>query len=144
MIALTLFALYSASAWVMLRSVSNARLGPLVWATAPSAAACLQAYASPAACGFMATLVTICTLAGYLIMNHWQRRVTATEAGLIYCIEPVCASVLALFLPAWFSVWAGIHYPNEVLTARLLVGGGLVTAANVLLQSPWLEEKGDA
>jgi ABC-type uncharacterized transport system permease subunit len=30
-IAFTLFALYSASAWVMLRSVSNARLNPLAW-----------------------------------------------------------------------------------------------------------------
>jgi hypothetical protein len=114
---------------------------PLLWATAPSAAACLQAYASPAACGFMAVLITICTLAGYLIMNRWQRQVTATEAGLIYCIEPVCASVLALFLPAWFSVWAGINYPNEILTSRLIIGGALVTAANLLLQSRWLEAK---
>ncbi|HEV2691769.1 MAG TPA: EamA family transporter [Verrucomicrobiae bacterium] len=114
---------------------------PMVWATAPNAAACLHAYASPAAVGFMVVLITICTLAGYMLMNHWQRRVTATEAGLIYCIEPVCASVLALFLPAWFSVWAGINYPNEHLTSHLLIGGALVTAANVLLQSPWLEKK---
>ena len=34
MIALTLFALYSASAWIMLRSVNNARLGPFAWAVA--------------------------------------------------------------------------------------------------------------
>lgn len=53
---------------------------PLLWATAPSLSACVQAYASPAACGFMAVLVVVCTLAGYLIMNRWQRRVTATEA----------------------------------------------------------------
>jgi ABC-type uncharacterized transport system permease subunit len=33
-IALTLFALYSAGAWVMLRSVSNARLAPLAWTVA--------------------------------------------------------------------------------------------------------------
>lgn len=31
-LALTLFALYSASAWVMLRSVANTRLSPLAWA----------------------------------------------------------------------------------------------------------------
>jgi drug/metabolite transporter (DMT)-like permease len=114
---------------------------PLVWATAPSGAACLRAYASPAACGYMASLIMVCTLAGYLIMNRWQRQVTATEAGLIYCIEPVCASLMALFLPAWFSAWTGIQYPNELLTSRLLIGGTLVTAANVLLQSPWLEKK---
>ena len=114
---------------------------PLVWATAPGAAACVRAYASPSACGFMASLIVVCTLAGYLIMNQWQRRVTATEAGLIYCLEPVFASALALFLPALFSVWAGINYSNEHLTAKLLIGGALVTAANVLLQSPWLEAK---
>lgn len=34
MIALILFAFYSASAWIMLRSVNNARLGPLAWAVA--------------------------------------------------------------------------------------------------------------
>ena len=114
---------------------------PLLWATAPSFAACLHAYSSPAACGFMASLVIVCTLAGYLIMNRWQRQVTATEAGLIYCIEPVCASALALFLPALFSVWAGINYPNELLTSRLIIGGAFVTAANLLLQSPWFEPK---
>ena len=112
---------------------------PLLWATAPDFAACVRAYSTPAACGFMASLVVVCTLAGYLIMNRWQRLVTATEAGLIYCLEPVFASALALFLPAIFSVWAGIHYPNELLTGRLLVGGALVTAANLLLQSRWLE-----
>src|SRR5271155_4540948 len=31
MLAITLFALYAASAWVMLRSVSNPRLDPLAW-----------------------------------------------------------------------------------------------------------------
>jgi ABC-type uncharacterized transport system permease subunit len=36
-IALTLFALYSAGAWIMLRSVNNARLGPLAWAAALAA-----------------------------------------------------------------------------------------------------------
>jgi drug/metabolite transporter (DMT)-like permease len=114
---------------------------PLVWATAPNAAACLRAYASPAACGLMGVLITVCTLVGYGIMNCWQRRVTATEAGLIYCIEPVCASAMALFLPAWFSLWANINYTNEQLTARLLAGGALVTAANLLLQSPWREPR---
>jgi drug/metabolite transporter (DMT)-like permease len=114
---------------------------PLVLATAPSAAACLQAYASLPACGFMALLVGFCTLVSYTVMNRWQKHISATEAGLIYCIEPVCASLLALFLPALFSAWAGIHYANEEFTFRLLLGGGLITAANVLLQSRWLDSK---
>lgn len=114
---------------------------PFVLATAPDATACLRAYASPAACGFLAIIIVICTLAAFMIMNVWQRHITATEAGLIYCAEPVFASLLALFLPGIFSSWAGIHYLNETITARLLLGGGLITAANVLLQSRWLEAK---
>lgn len=114
---------------------------PLVCFTAPDAAACLRAYASPAACGFLAIIIVFSTLAAFMVMNVWQRHVTATEAGLIYCSEPVFASLLALFLPAIFSSWANIHYANETLTLRLLVGGGLITAANILLQSPWLEPR---
>lgn len=107
---------------------------PLVALTAPDATTCLRAYASPAACGFLALLVVVCTLGGYLLMNRWQPHVTATEAGLIYCAEPVFASALCLFLPAWLSLWASLSYANETLTARLLLGGGLITIANVLLQ----------
>lgn len=107
---------------------------PGVCLTAPNAAATLQAFASPAAWSHLAALVIVCTLGGYLFMNRWQRDVTATEAGLIYCVEPVITSVLALFLPGLISIWTGINYPNETLTTRLLIGGGLVTAANILLQ----------
>jgi drug/metabolite transporter (DMT)-like permease len=108
---------------------------PGVWLTTPNTTACLRAFASPAACGFLAVLVIVCTLGGYLFMNRWQRDVTATEAGLIYSVEPVITSVLALFLPGLISIWAGISYPNEILTTRLLIGGGLVTAANVLCRN---------
>ena len=107
---------------------------PLVCATAPNAAACLHAYASLPAVAFLATLVILCTLGGYLLMLRWQRNVTSTEAGLIYCIEPLLASALSLFLPAWLSQWANIPYANDQLTHRLLVGGALVTVANALLQ----------
>jgi hypothetical protein len=32
------------------------------------------------------------------------------------------------------SAWAGIDYPNESLSVSLLVGGGLVLAANLVVQ----------
>jgi hypothetical protein len=41
---------------------------------------------------------------------------------------------MALFLPGWFAAWAGFSYANESLTFNLLVGGGLITAANLLVQ----------
>ena len=114
---------------------------PVVWVTAPSAAACLQVFAAPAPPLLLAVLVVFCTLGAYLAMNIWQPHVTSTEAGLIYCLEPVLASLLALFIPIWLSRWAGVQYPNEQLTFRLLAGGGLITAANILLQSPWREAR---
>jgi drug/metabolite transporter (DMT)-like permease len=112
---------------------------PVLWATAPSAAAGLQVFSTPATAGMLAVLVTACTLGAYTIMNRWQPFVSATEAGLIYCLEPVLASLLALFLPFYLSHWARMDYPNEHLTTRLLLGGGLITAANILLQSRWRE-----
>jgi hypothetical protein len=41
---------------------------------------------------------------------------------------------MALFLPALFSGWTGLDYPNELLTWHLLLGGGLITLANILIQ----------
>jgi drug/metabolite transporter (DMT)-like permease len=96
----------------------------------------LAPYASPAALGLMAILVLPCTIGGYMLMNRWQRHVTATQAGLIYCLEPVFTSAFALFLPAWFSDWASVGYANETLTRNLLLGGALITLANVLIQLP--------
>ena len=114
---------------------------PFALATAPNTHAFASAYASPVACGLLAVLVVFSTLISYVMMNYWQKHVTATEAGFIYCVEPVIASFLSLFLPGLLSAWAVIHYPNEQLTARLFLGGGLILAANLLIQSRWLDPK---
>jgi drug/metabolite transporter (DMT)-like permease len=114
---------------------------PFAVATAPDARAFFTAYAPPVTWGLLAVLVVFSTLISYVMMNYWQKYVTATEAGLIYCLEPMVASGLCLFLPALLSSWAAIHYANEQITARLFVGGGLVFAANLLIQSKWLEPK---
>ncbi len=74
------------------------------------------------------------TISALIIMNTYQPYITATEAGLIYCVEPVFGSIFALFLPLWLSRFASVAYENEVTTAALLIGGGLITAANVLIQ----------
>ncbi len=79
---------------------------------------------------FLALLV-LPTLLSFVLMNRFQRVVTASEAGIIYGMEPVFASLFALALPAWLSSFAGIAYENEVLGARLLLGGGLVVTATL-------------
>jgi drug/metabolite transporter (DMT)-like permease len=78
-------------------------------------------------------LVLLCTVFNFLIMNAWQRYVTATEAGLIYCIEPVIAAFLSSFLPGWVSHLASITYGNETLTWTLFVGGALIVVATILV-----------
>jgi len=83
---------------------------------------------------FTGGLTVICTIGAYVLMNTWQPKITSTEAGLLYCVEPIFGASLALFLPALFSVWAGISYLNETATWTLLVGGGLITAANIWVQ----------
>ncbi len=103
-------------------------------ATAPHAADVVVPWTSGSWLVFTGLLTLFCTLGAFTIMNQWQPKITATEAGLIYCVEPVFASIMALCLPAIFSRWAGLGYPNERLTWHLLLGGGLITLANALLQ----------
>ena len=110
----------------------------IFWAMAgvmtPDVSTLVVPWTSPAWLGFTLALTVFCTLGSYSLMNAWQPKITTTEAGLLYCIEPIFGSAMALVLPAIFSAWAGINYPNEIATWALLIGGGLITLANVLLQ----------
>lgn len=107
---------------------------PITLATSPSAAASLTAGASLPALSIIAALALFCSVGAYLIMNIWQPRVTSTEAGLIYTIEPVFTAVYVLVLPLWLGNLIGTPYPNESLTAQLLAGGALIVGANILMQ----------
>ncbi len=90
-------------------------------------------FATPSIWGLTVALVLFCTVGNFLIMNAWQRCVSATEAGVIYCLEPVIATALSAFLPGWISAVAAVSYPNETLSWNLLAGGTLVVAATVLV-----------
>jgi drug/metabolite transporter (DMT)-like permease len=94
---------------------------------------CLRAYGNAAPLLLLVGLTIFSTLIAYALMNRWQPFVTATQAGLIYCAEPIFASVYAFILPAWLSNWTGIHYLNEQVTLSLIWGGGLITLANILI-----------
>ena len=94
----------------------------------------MAAAGSGAILGLLLALTLLCTLATFTVMNHWQRHLEATEAGLIYCVEPVSASLCAVILPAALAALAGVHYANETFTWRLLVGGTLITLANICIQ----------
>lgn len=107
----------------------------LTAATAPDTRSIVAPWSSPAWALLTVALSVICTVSAFWIMNKWQPRIPATEAGLIYCIEPVIASMFALFLPALLSGWVSIDYPNEHATRTLIIGGGLIVFANLLVQA---------
>lgn len=116
------------------QAVIYVALLPVLAPTGDTAAALAAPWTSGAWIALSLTLTLVCTVGAYGLMNAWQPRISATEAGLVYCAEPVFGSLMALFLPAWFSAWAAINYANETATWTLLVGGGLITAANILIQ----------
>jgi drug/metabolite transporter (DMT)-like permease len=119
---------------LVMLSVQAVILSGLLLCVAPSASAVWQLCSSLPWAGLTLMLTLACTLGAFLIMNTWQPKITATEAGLIYCFEPIFGSLFAVVMPALYSVWCGITYANETVTWSLLIGGGLITVANVLIQ----------
>ncbi len=89
-------------------------------------------HASARAIYLTAFLSILGTAVPFLIMNRFQSRVSPVAAGFIYCFEPITTAVGALFLPA-LLVRAGGGYDNENFTLRLILGGSLVLAANLVL-----------
>ena len=117
--------------------VMSAMAAPIVIGTWKGPADVLTCYSHPGVIALAAAITLFCTLGAFIAMNRWQPFVPATEAAIIYGTEPVWASILALFLPAWLSAWTAINYPNETITLQLLIGGTLVLAANCILQWKW-------
>lgn len=110
---------------------------------APSGAAVVRLCAVVPWSSLTLLLACTCTLAAFILMNRWQREISAIEAGLVYCVEPVFGALFALFLPALYSVFGDITYANETATWSLLLGGGLITAANILLNLGSRRKEGD-
>lgn len=81
----------------------------------------------------VSVLAFISTTLGFYWMVKWQPNVSATEAGIVYCLEPVWASIWSLFLPAILAGLVGVVYANERVTFAMLIGGGLILSASVLL-----------
>lgn len=114
---------------------------PIAVATWQSPRDVITCYSNPAVIVITLALVFFCTIIAFVEMNKWQPHVPSTEAAIIYGAEPVFASLLALFLPAWISRLAAIHYPNEKISSQLLLGGLLIISANLLLQWRWKKSK---
>ncbi len=94
----------------------------------------LAVFASVPLFAIFAGLTLFCSLIAFLMMNRYQPDVDATTAGIIYCAEPLYATVLALFLPTLLAAAIGLGgITNETATTHLIIGGSLITIANVLI-----------
>jgi len=107
---------------------------PVAIAGLPANNAWAHAYATPVVLIMLTMLLAASTLFAFTVMNIWQPLLAPTHATLIYCAEPVFASLYALLLPAWLAQLGRFDYTNESLSAHLWIGGGLITLANVLVQ----------
>jgi drug/metabolite transporter (DMT)-like permease len=103
-------------------------------ATCREPAHLIAPYASPSWISLMLLATVLGTAGPFIVLNQWQRFITATEAGMLYSFGPVIAALVEVQLPGLLSRWLGITYPNQQLTSALLLGGGLILAANLLLQ----------
>lgn len=119
--------------WVMFFTFALVAL-PVLLTTTRQYSDWVVLFNSTSAMVLLGLMTAFSSMVAYLLMNTWQPKVTAIEAGLIYCFEPIFASSFAMFVPGWFSTLTALQYPNETLTWSLLIGGGLITVANVLLQ----------
>lgn len=108
-------------------------LAPVWIAHSHSLADAAVIFTTPQTGMMFVSVMLICSITAFLLMNHWQPHLDATSAGIIYCAEPVFATLLALFLPHPLGRWLGVEYANELFTTHLLIGGGLITAANILI-----------
>ena len=121
-------------ATVVMFATMAAILFPVAVGSAPAGGGWWQIYRSPALWSMMLVLLAVCTLLAFTLMNLWQPHFPATRAGLIYCSEPVFASLYALFMPAMLAGLGKFTYANETATWNLLIGGMIITLANALVQ----------
>lgn len=119
--------MFTVAALLILPAAVVTSRGPREW---------VAAFHSWPAASFIVFLALVCTLIPTMMMNHWQPRMPASHASLIYASEPLMTSLFALFVPAWLSRMAYVNYMHETLNSRLLLGGGLILAANLLVLWP--------
>ena len=72
------------------------------------------------------------SVVAFNLMNTYQHYVSASQAGIIYTLEPVFASVAAMILPGLLSAAIGVDYANELLVMPMFIGGGLIIVANLI------------
>ncbi len=107
---------------------------PFVAFSGPGLAAIGPCLSAPGVAPLLVLIILASTCLPYAIMNSWQREVTSTEAGIIYCSEALFAAGSSLFLPSLIAPLLGITYINESPSLGMAIGGGLIIGGAILVQ----------
>ena len=110
--------------------VTFAIISPFVTETSPSGWIALSI--RPQFWMLILTLSILSSVVAFNLMNTYQHYVSASQAGIIYTLEPVFASIAAMILPGMLSVAIGVDYANEHLVMPMFIGGGLIIVANLI------------
>ncbi len=85
---------------------------------------------------YIVVLALFCTTGSFALMNRFQPYLHPTTASVIYCAEPIFVVFFALFMPQMI-VRDPRMYPNEIFTGAIIIGGALITLANIVVQIPF-------
>jgi drug/metabolite transporter (DMT)-like permease len=102
----------------------------------PAAGSWTDLAVQPSFVGLVMTLGLFPSLLAFIWMNRYQPFLTASQAAVVYTMEPFFASTWAMFAPGMIAIASGIVYANESFSWPLIVGGALVLVANAIALLP--------
>lgn len=79
-----------------------------------------------------AITAALCSTLAFWLMNRYQPEVSPVQASSIYTMEPIFATLWALWLPGLLGPAIGVNEPSEHFHASLLIGGALIILGNVV------------
>lgn len=85
----------------------------------------------PTFLGLTLAMSLICTVVPFFWMNKYQHYFSPAHASLIYTLEPIFATLWALFIPGLLAPLFGVEYASERPGFELLCGGGLILLGNL-------------
>ncbi len=79
-----------------------------------------------------AVTAALCSTLAFWLMNLFQPEVSPVQASSIYTMEPIFATLWALWLPGLLGPLIGVNEPSEHFHASLLIGGALIVVGNIV------------
>lgn len=74
----------------------------------------------------------VCSALAFWLMNAHQPAVSPVQAASIYTLEPVFATLWAMFVPGLISPMIGLDYASERPDLKLALGGAMIVLGNIV------------